>query len=64
MQDYINHAPDKGSLKTQLGEIQNELTEIKNGWANANNENNEKIEEQLTSNLTDYLSELKNKCQP
>lgn len=59
LQDYINHAPDKGSLKTQLGEIQNELTEIKNGWANANNENNEKIEEQLTNNLTDYLSELK-----
>lgn len=60
LNDYINHAPDKGGLKTQLGEIQNQLTEIKNGWINANDANNDKIGKQLENALNGYLGALKN----
>ena len=35
------------------------MTEIKNGWVNANNQNNKKLEEQLTDTLASYLEELK-----
>lgn len=59
LKEYVSQAPDKGGIQTQLREIQNHLTEIKNGWVNANNQNNKKLEEQLTDTLASYLEELK-----
>lgn len=59
LNEYINHVPDKGALKTQWEEVQTHLTEIEKGWENANHANSEKAEEQLAGILTSYLNELK-----
>lgn len=58
---YIDQVPDKQTLINEWKKVNENLTEIKNGWENANRVNSNKANKQLEDVLETYLDELKGK---
>lgn len=61
LNEYIKQAPDKAALINQWTEVEEHLTEIRNGWENANRVSSNKVNTQLETALEAYLVELKGK---